>query len=48
MKSIRFLPIPGCERNLIFYQVLDDGIDVIRIIHCARDIPALFEKEPPF
>jgi toxin ParE1/3/4 len=27
---------------LIFYLTRDDGIDVIRVLHGARDIPALF------
>ena len=27
---------------LIFYLAMDDGIEVIRVLHGARDIPALF------
>ena len=27
----------------IFYRPVDDGIELIRIIHGARDIPKLFE-----
>ena len=27
----------------IFYRPLEDGIEVIRIIHGARDLPKLFE-----
>jgi toxin ParE1/3/4 len=27
----------------VFYRPLDDGIEIIRIIHGARDIPRLFE-----
>ena len=27
----------------IFYRPIDDGIELIRIIHGARDIPKLFE-----
>jgi toxin ParE1/3/4 len=27
---------------LIFYQPLDDGIEIIRIISAARDVDALF------
>jgi toxin ParE1/3/4 len=27
----------------VFYRPIDDGIEVIRVIHGARDIPKLFE-----
>jgi toxin ParE1/3/4 len=30
----------------VFYRPVEDGIEVIRIIHGARDIPKLFEKCP--
>ena len=29
---------------IIFYVPLDDGIDVVRLLHGARDLPTLFEK----
>jgi toxin ParE1/3/4 len=29
-------------RYVIFYQPIDDGIDVVRILHGARDIDAVF------
>jgi toxin ParE1/3/4 len=34
------------ERYVIFYEPLTDGIDVVRIIHSARDIAAVFDSEP--
>ena len=33
------------ERYVIFYEPLTDGIDVVRIIHSARDIQALFAPD---
>jgi len=30
------------DRHLIFYLPLKDGIEVLRIVHGARDIEALF------
>jgi len=27
---------------LVFYEVLNDGIEVTRILHTARDIPRIF------
>jgi plasmid stabilization system protein ParE len=29
-----------------FYLPLDDGIDVVRVLHGARDIDAMFNPEP--
>ena len=28
--------------HVIFYRVMSDGTDVIRVLHAARDIPSLF------
>ena len=28
---------------IIFYLTIDDGIEVVRVLHGARDIPTLFE-----
>jgi toxin ParE1/3/4 len=30
-------------RYVIFYIPIDDGIDMVRILHSARDIDALFD-----
>jgi toxin ParE1/3/4 len=40
--SVRAWPIKGFERYLIFYRPLNDGIEVLRIIHGVRDIERLF------
>lgn len=40
--SVRAWPIKGFERYLIFYRPLNDGIEILRIIHSARDIERLF------
>jgi toxin ParE1/3/4 len=31
-------------RYVIFYLPLDDGIDVVRILHSARDVDAIFDE----
>ena len=38
--GLRSFPI---GRYVIFYQPIEDGIDVVRILHGARDIESLFE-----
>ena len=32
-------------RYVVFYVPLDDGIDVVRVLHGARDIVAVFNPE---
>jgi toxin ParE1/3/4 len=33
-------------RYLIFYAPVDEGIDVVRVLHSARDVDAAFGDEP--
>ena len=40
--SVRMWPVRGFERFLIFYRPLKDGIEVLRVVHGARDIENLF------
>lgn len=42
LAGIRMLPTRGFEHYLIFYLPAEGGIDVVRVIHGARDLPALF------
>jgi plasmid stabilization system protein ParE len=38
-------PIMKFENFLIFYQSTDEEILIVRVLHGARDIAALFEDE---
>ena len=40
--SIRAWPVKGFERYFIFYRPLTDGVEILRVIHGARDIERLF------
>jgi len=40
--GVRSLPV---GRYLVFYVPLDDGIDVVRVLHGARDIDAVFNPK---
>ena len=35
----------GFENYLIFYRPDQEGIEVVRFVHGARDIPSLLEHE---
>ncbi|HRK32121.1 MAG TPA: type II toxin-antitoxin system RelE/ParE family toxin, partial [Tepidisphaeraceae bacterium] len=38
LAGIRSLPIDGFKNYLIFYRETKDGIEVLRVLHGARDI----------
>lgn len=41
LEGIRFWPVAGFRRHLIFYIPTDTAIDVVRVLHGARDIERL-------
>ena len=45
LEGMRRLPVKGFENYLIFYRPRTGGIDVVRVLHGARDIDNLFETE---
>jgi toxin ParE1/3/4 len=42
-QTLRRWRIRGFENFLIFYRPVQDGIEVIRVLHGAREIERLFE-----
>ena len=45
LTGLRMWPVRGFEKHLIFYQSVEDGIKVVRVLHGARDIPRILELE---
>jgi len=43
-KDLRSFPF---GRYVIFYVAIKDGIDIVRVLHSARDIDIAFQDEPP-
>lgn len=41
--GVRYLPCEQYPNYLLFYRELGEEIEVLRIIHGARNLPALFE-----
>lgn len=39
--GLRSLPVGG---YVIFYQPLEDGIEVLRVLHGSRDVPGAFDE----
>ena len=42
--GIRSWVLSGFPNHLVFYRPVDVGIEVLRVLHGARDIQAVFEE----
>lgn len=42
-KDLRSFPF---GRYMFFYVAIEDGIDIVRVLHSARDIDIAFQDEP--
>jgi toxin ParE1/3/4 len=42
LRALRMWPVPRFPNHLIFYRPTDDGIEIVRVLHAARDIASLF------
>jgi toxin ParE1/3/4 len=45
LKGLRVWPVQGFEEILIFYQVSNELLRVIRILHGKRDVTRILERE---
>jgi toxin ParE1/3/4 len=45
LKDLRMWPIKGFEKYLVFYRTIPGGLEIIRVLHAARDIEAIFDVE---
>jgi len=44
LAGLRSWPVPGFEKHLIFYRVEEDWIEVVRVVHGARDLSLALEN----
>jgi toxin ParE1/3/4 len=42
LRDVRSMPIGGFSKHLLFYQVQRAKLVVLRVVHAARDLEALF------
>lgn len=48
LQGVRHSPVTGAfHRILLFYFPLREGIDLLRVVHGARDLDLLFDDNPP-
>jgi len=43
--ELRMWPVPGFRKYLVFYRATDDVLEVVRVLHGARDVAALLEED---
>jgi toxin ParE1/3/4 len=44
LKKIRSFPVSGFSNYLIFYREAANGIEIVRVVHGARDLEKFFEE----
>ena len=44
--TVRMWPVPKFSRFLVFYQVTRTTVEVIRVLHSARDAPQVLRSRP--
>lgn len=44
LQNIRQQAIKGFKKYLIFYRATNEEVEILRVIHCARDIEAILEE----
>jgi toxin ParE1/3/4 len=40
--ELRMWAVRGFEKHVIFYRVIPDGIEIVRVLHSARDLEDAF------
>jgi toxin ParE1/3/4 len=44
LTSLRVFRISGFDRMLVLYRPIEDGIEVVRVIHSSRDLEGLLRR----
>lgn len=44
LQHMRKRSVIGFAKHLVFYRIDADTVEIVRVLHGARDIPALFEE----
>ena len=45
LADLRAWQVRGFENYLIFYRPIEHGVEIVRVLHAARDIAAILEEE---
>jgi toxin ParE1/3/4 len=47
LKEIRMWFVKGFEKHLVIYRQTENGIEIVRLLHSARDIESILSEEEP-
>jgi toxin ParE1/3/4 len=42
LKGVRIVPVTGFEHYLVFYTSIRKHVQIVRVLHAARDFPTIF------
>jgi toxin ParE1/3/4 len=45
LTGVRSWPVPGFEKHLIFYRLTERGVEILRVLHSARDLDSILGHE---
>ena len=46
LEGLRMFPVRGFERHVLFYRPTPEGLELVRVLHDARDLKPILEEEP--
>ena len=44
LTGLRMVPVLHFSKYLVFYRPSEDGVEIIRLLHAARDLESLFSE----
>lgn len=47
LSGLRVWRLEGFEKHLIFYRPTEHGVEIVRVLHGARDIDRVLDEETP-
>ncbi len=45
LEGLRMFPVPGFPKVGIYYLTTDESVEIVRVLHGARDIASIFRVE---
>lgn len=45
LTDVRQQPVKGLQKYLVFYRPTDSGVEILRVIHGARDFEAILDED---
>ena len=45
LSGLRFLPLSRFRKYIVFYRPVDEGVEIVRVLHGARDVYGILAEE---